>query len=115
TRFTPKKHSRQNSPYKHLLKPKAGGTAFVFGAMGEMIHTMLDVTIVYPDGRPGIWDYLCGRVRRIIVDVRTRKVPERFLGMDYQGNRQLRADFQRWVGDIWAEKDARIEALKAGA
>lgn len=115
TRFTPEKHARQNSPYKNLLKPKAGGTAFVFGAMGEMIHTMLDVTIVYPNGRPGIWDYLCGRVRKIIVDVRTREVPERFLGMDYEGNRQMRADFQRWVSEVWAEKDARIEELKAEA
>jgi 1-acyl-sn-glycerol-3-phosphate acyltransferase len=33
TRFTPSKHSRQNSPYKNLLKPKAGGTGFVFSAM----------------------------------------------------------------------------------
>jgi len=70
---------------------------------------------VYPDGRPGIWDYLSGRVRRIIIDIRTREVPERFLGMDYEGNRELRADFQRWVSGIWAEKDTRIEELKAGA
>jgi 1-acyl-sn-glycerol-3-phosphate acyltransferase len=114
TRFTPEKHARQNSPYKNLLKPRAGGTAFVFGAMGEMIHTMLDVTIVYPNGKPGIWDYLCGRVDKIIIDIRTREVPERFLGMDYEGNRELRVDFQRWISEIWAEKDARIEELKAG-
>lgn len=114
TRFTPEKQARQNSPYKNLLKPRAGGTAFVFGAMGEMIHTMLDVTIVYPNGKPGIWDYLCGRVDKIIIDIRTREVPERFLGMDYEGNRELRVDFQRWVSEIWAEKDARIEELKAG-
>ncbi|PSF12908.1 acyltransferase [Marinobacter shengliensis] len=114
TRFTPEKQARQNSPYKNLLKPRAGGTAFVFGAMGEMIHTMLDVTIVYPNGKPGIWDYLCGRVDKIIIDIRTREVPERFLGMDYEGNRELRVDFQRWVSGIWAEKDARIEELKAG-
>lgn len=113
TRFTPEKHQRQNSPYKHLLKPRAGGTAFVFGAMGEMIHTMLDVTIVYPGGRPGIWDYLCGRVRKIVIDIRTREVPERFLGMDYENNREVRVDFQRWVSDIWAEKDQRIETLLA--
>ena len=111
TRFTPEKHQRQNSPYKHLLKPRAGGTAFVFGAMGEMIHTMLDVTIVYPGGRPGIWDYLCGRVRKIVIDIRTREVPERFLGMDYENNREVRVDFQRWVSEIWAEKDQRIETL----
>jgi len=114
TRFTPEKQARQNSPYKNLLKPRAGGTAFVFVAMGEMIHTMLDVTIVYPNGKPGIWDYLCGRVDKIIIDIRTREVPERFLGMDYEGNRELRVDFQRWVSEIWAEKDARIEELKAG-
>src|SRR5690554_2436754 len=113
TRFTPEKHQRQNSPYKHLLKPRAGGTAFVFGAMGEMIHTMLDVTIVYPGGRPGIWDYLCGRVRKIVIDIRTREVPERFLGMDYENSREIRADFQRWVSEIWSEKDQRIETLLA--
>ncbi|MCG7199090.1 acyltransferase [Marinobacter pelagius] len=113
TRFTPEKHQRQNSPYKHLLKPRAGGTAFVFGAMGEMIHTMLDVTIVYPDGRKGFWDYLCGRIRRIVIDVRTREVPEQFLGMDYENDRETRAAFQRWVSEIWAEKDARISELKA--
>ncbi|WP_394130451.1 acyltransferase [Marinobacter nauticus] len=113
TRFTPEKHQRQNSPYKHLLKPRAGGTAFVFGAMGEMIHTMLDVTIVYPGGRPGIWDYLCGRVRKIVIDIRTREVPERFLGMDYENNREVRVDFQRWVSEVWAEKDQRIETLLA--
>ena len=113
TRFTPEKHDRQNSPYKHLLKPRAGGTAFVLDAMGDMIHTMLDVTIVYPEGRAGFWDYLCGRIRRIIIDVRTREIPGEFLGMDYENNRETRIAFQRWVSQIWAEKDARIDELKA--
>lgn len=112
TRYTPAKHKSQASPYKHLLKPRAGGTAFVLGAMGEMIHTMLDVTIVYPDGRGGFWNYLCGRISRIIIDVRVREIPPRFLGMDYENNREIRADFQRWITEIWAEKDARIEELK---
>jgi len=113
TRFTAAKHDSQSSPYKHLLKPRAGGTAFVLQAMGDMIHTMLDVTIVYPDSRANFWDYLCGRIGRIIIDIRTREIPPRFLGMDYDSNRETRADFQRWVSDIWAEKDARIEVLKA--
>jgi 1-acyl-sn-glycerol-3-phosphate acyltransferase len=115
TRFTPEKHQRQNSPYRNLLKPRAGGTAFVLGAMGEMIHTMLDVTIVYPDGRAGFWDYLCGRIRRIVVDIRVREIPPQFLGMDYENNRDTRAEFQRWVSEIWAEKDARIDELRSEA
>ncbi|MDL0432028.1 acyltransferase [Marinobacter sp. TBZ242] len=115
TRLTPAKHKSQNSPYKNLLRPRAGGTAFVLEAMGESLHTMLDVTIVYPGGRAGIWDYLCGRVHRIVIDIRTREIPERFLGMDYQNDRDVRVDFQRWVSQLWADKDARIEELKQQA
>ncbi|WP_417501094.1 acyltransferase [Marinobacter sp.] len=113
TRFTPAKHQRQNSPYKHLLKPRAGGTAFVLGAMGEMLHTMLDVTIVYPTEQPvGIWDYLSGRIQKITIDIKVREIPPQFLGMDYENNREIRVEFQRWVSALWAEKDARIETLK---
>lgn len=115
TRLTPAKHKSQNSPYRNLLRPRAGGTAFVLEAMGESLHTMLDVTIVYPQGRSGIWDYLCGRVGKIVIDIRTREIPRRFLGMDYQNNRDVRADFQRWVGQLWEEKDARIDDLKQSA
>jgi 1-acyl-sn-glycerol-3-phosphate acyltransferase len=111
TRFTPAKHARQNSPYQHLLKPRAGGTAFVLEAMGDSLTTMLDVTIVYPEGKNGIWDYLCGRINRITIDIKTREIPQRFLGMDYQGNHGIRADFQKWVGQIWKEKDQTINAL----
>ena len=52
TRFTPAKHATQGSPYRHLLKPKSGGVAFVLDAMGEGLHAILDVTIAYPGGRP---------------------------------------------------------------
>jgi hypothetical protein len=48
-----------------------------------------------------------------VIDIRTREVPERFLGMDYESNREVRVDFQRWVSEIWSEKDQRIETLLA--
>ena len=115
TRLTPAKHTAQRSPYQHLLKPRAGGTAFVLGAMGDMLHTMLDVSIVYPGGRSGFWDFLCGRIDRIIIDIRVQEIPPRFLGMDYEGSREVRTDFQRWVSQLWKEKDARIDALKREA
>jgi 1-acyl-sn-glycerol-3-phosphate acyltransferase len=113
TRFTLAKHQRQNSPYQNLLKPRAGGTAFVLGTMGEMIQTMLDVTIVYPDNDAGFWNLLCGRINRIIIDIKLREIPPRFLGMDYENNRDIRIDFQRWIREIWTEKDARISELKS--
>ena len=37
TRFTAAKSTRQQSPFTHLLKPKAGGVAFVLAAMGEQL------------------------------------------------------------------------------
>ena len=111
TRFTPAKRSAQRSPYRHLLKPRAGGTAFVLETMGDSLTTMLDVTIVYPDGKNGIWEYLCGRISRIVIDIKVRDIPERFLGMDYQSDPAVRSDFQRWSGQLWQEKDRLIGHL----
>ncbi|BES70757.1 acyltransferase [Marinobacter nanhaiticus D15-8W] len=111
TRFTPAKHDSQQSPYRHLLKPRAGGTAFVLGAMGEVLNKMLDVTIVYPGRAHGFWDYLCGRIERIIIHIRTIDIPSQFLGMDYANDEALREAFQEWIAQVWAEKDRRIESL----
>ncbi|MDO2157373.1 acyltransferase, partial [Escherichia coli] len=44
TRFTRAKHDEQQSPFRHLLKPKAGGIAFVLDAMGEQLKTLVNVT-----------------------------------------------------------------------
>ncbi|HRD91240.1 MAG TPA: acyltransferase, partial [Accumulibacter sp.] len=67
TRFTAAKHRQQSSPYRHLLKPKAGGIALALNVMGDRFHAILDVTIVYPDGAPDFWQFLCGRMRRVRV------------------------------------------------
>ena len=42
TRFTVDKHRNQQSPYRHLLKPKAGGVAFVLAALGDNLDALLD-------------------------------------------------------------------------
>ena len=109
TRFTPAKHAAQDSPYTHLLRPKAGGLAFALAAMGEMFGCILDVTIIYPDGPVSLWDLLCGRLRRVSVDVRKRDVPADFLAGDYMNDPVFRARFQQWVQMMWEEKDLLIE------
>ncbi|WP_404363793.1 acyltransferase [Marinobacter sp.] len=115
TRFTPQKHRQQDSPYRNLLRPRAGGTAFVLSAMGESLHTMLDITIFYPDGAPSFWDYVCGRVERITVHIRTMEIPRKFRGMDYANDPELQQEFQTWISELWAEKDELIEQLKASS
>ena len=114
TRFTPEKHARQNSPYRHLLKPKSGGVAFILAALGEELDALLDVTIVYPGDRiPGFWELISGQVTHVIVDIQTRDLqPELWQG-DYQNNPEFRQYMYDWVDRCWARKDARIETLRA--
>ncbi len=113
TRFTPAKHARQNSPFQHLLRPKAGGFAFTLSALGERLNSLLDVTIVYPEGSKGFWDFLSGRVRHVIVEIRELKIPHSLYTGDYQTDRAFRAEFQTWIADLWRDKDRRIGELLA--
>jgi 1-acyl-sn-glycerol-3-phosphate acyltransferase len=111
TRFTPAKHARQKSPYKHLLKPKAGGIALALNAMGEKFQAILDVTIVYPDGAPKFGEFVAGKVKRITVRVRTIPVPQDLAQGDYANDPAIREAYQKWVHQMWLDKDAQIETL----
>jgi 1-acyl-sn-glycerol-3-phosphate acyltransferase len=113
TRFAPDKHAQQSSPYRHLLKPRAGGVAFVLGAMGDILHRLLDVTIVYPQGTPSFWDLCCGRMREVVVRVTAREIPAWVRQGDYQDDAAYRERFQAWIGELWAHKDAQVHALMA--
>jgi 1-acyl-sn-glycerol-3-phosphate acyltransferase len=115
TRFTAEKHDAQDSPYRHLLKPRAGGIAFVLSAMGDILHRLLDVTIVYPDGAPSFWDLCCGRLRRVVVRVQVREIPAWTTQGDYQDDEAFRARLQAWLGQMWAAKDAEIARVQARA
>jgi 1-acyl-sn-glycerol-3-phosphate acyltransferase len=111
TRFTPAKHREQDSPYRHLLKPKVGGIAVALNAMGEKFTAILDVTIVYPEGAPTFWQFLCGRMKRVVVRVQELPVPVQLVGGDYAGDAAVRDAYQQWVQELWLAKDARIGAL----
>jgi 1-acyl-sn-glycerol-3-phosphate acyltransferase len=110
TRFTPEKHRRQLSPLVHLLKPKAGGIAFVLAAMGQQMHQMLDVTIAYPAGARNFWQFLCGNVREIRVRVESQPIDPELVG-DYFTNKKFRVAFQSHLNAMWTKKDALIAAL----
>jgi 1-acyl-sn-glycerol-3-phosphate acyltransferase len=80
TRFTKAKHARQQSPYRHLLKPKAGGMALALDAMGDKFQAILDVTIVYPEGAPTFTHFLLGKMRHVVVRVRILPIPQHLMG-----------------------------------
>ncbi|TBV06437.1 acyltransferase [Phytopseudomonas dryadis] len=113
TRFTPAKQAQQGSPYQHLLKPKAGGVAFVLAALGEQLDAVLDVTVVYPGAhKPGFWDLISGQVPRVIVDIHTRELDPALWQGDYENDPEFRQYLQGWVSDLWQEKDRRIAQLR---
>ncbi len=113
TRFTRAKHQAQGSPYRHLLKPKAGALALALNAMGDKFHSLVDVTIVYPAGAPNFWQFLCGDTPRVVVRVRQLPIPAEFCAGDYAEDAAFRGTFQRWLSQLWQDKDGQIGALLA--
>ena len=113
TRFSTTKRDKQKSHYRFLLKPKAGGIALALESMGHKFQSLLDVTIVYPDGAPRFWDFLCGMVKRITIRIRHLQIPKEFIGADYENNAKFREAFQQWLYQLWLEKDERIGQLLA--
>lgn len=115
TRFTESKRDSQQSPWPHLLKPKAGGVAFVLNSMGDILQSIVDVTIVYPQGRPTFIDMVSGRLQKVRVMIRELPIPRDLLGGDYENDPAYRERFQRWLADLWTEKNALIARLAAHA
>ena len=111
TRFTAAKHRQQQSPYRHLLKPKAGALALALGVLGDKFRWFLDVTIVYPAGAPTFWQFLRGKMPKVIVRARRLPIPPEFSEGDYAADAQSRKRVQKWLQDVWDEKDLQIEAL----
>ncbi len=110
TRFTPEKRQKQVSPYTHLLKPKAGGIAFVLSAMGEQMRQMLDVTIAYPGRAKSFWQFLCGHIPEIRVRVASFPIDDDMVG-DYFADKKFRVRFQNRLNVIWEQKDILLNEL----
>lgn len=113
TRFTSAKQRLQESPFQHLLLPRAGGIAFVLSAMGNKLHKLLDVTIHYPQGIPSFWDFACGKVKDIQVRVHVMSL-ENLMPEDYFENAEHRQLFQGWLNQHWQSKDNALKQLAAG-
>lgn len=112
TRFTPQKHKAQQSPFKHLLKPKVGGIGLALQILGNNVDKLIDMTIVYPDGVPGYSDFWQGKVRRIGVDLREIEIPAWVLKGNLDEDPALKEKFHDWVQQLWQDKDQLIEQMK---
>lgn len=108
TRFTKEKHDRQKSPFENLLRPKAGGVAFVLSAMGEQFESIIDVTIVYPHGVKSLGESFAGQLKKVIVRAKEIPIPQHLLQGDYLGDQNFRSQMQSWVSEVWQQKDKEL-------
>lgn len=109
SRCTLAKQQRQQSPFKYLLKPKAGGIAFALQVLGEQFDALLDTTVVYDSTSEHICrDFCLGRLHSIDVFVDVKAMQNAWIG-DYQNDKDFRVAFQQQLNQIWLEKDSTIE------
>jgi 1-acyl-sn-glycerol-3-phosphate acyltransferase len=112
TRFSPDKRDRHQSPHTHLLKPKAGGIAAVLDAFSGDLDTLVDVTVLYGKENPDFWDFLSGKIPRVVAEVRVEKIPAHLRCGDYTADEAYRERVQTWIRELWEHKDARIAELR---
>lgn len=110
TRFTQEKHEQQDSPYRHLLRPRVGGVSFALAALGDQLDGVYDVTLAYPSGATSLWDFVSGRLKRVAVRARRLDVPPEFLTPAITEPGPTRERFKEWIEEIWREKDALLAA-----
>lgn len=113
TRYDTLKKSAKRSPYQHLLQPKAGGIGFALGTLGEKVHSLLDVTILYPQGGLSFWDFLCGRLNQVKIYIQQIEIPKQFMSIAITENDALQSEFRRWLNTQWAIKDQLLTSMNA--
>ncbi|PJX15651.1 acyltransferase [Halomonas sp. 141] len=111
TRFTPLKRDAQQSPYRHLLRPKAGGVGQVLSLLGNQLDGILDVTISYANPTPTFMGFLCGKEAPITLEARQIAIPEWMQDANYHEDSQHKERFHAWINSLWQEKDALLDTL----
>ena len=112
TRFTPTKHQRQRSPYKNLLKPRAGGLAMVVNELEHELQGILHVTLVYSGAPMTLWKFITGWRATISVHYQVLPITKELVG-DYYNDREYRRNFQLWLNKLWQAKDKEIQQIKS--
>ena len=112
TRFTPEKHRKNRSPYKHLLKPKVGGPQLALDCLRGWLDGIIDITLAYPGAKVSVWRLMAGRVPKVMIHVERIELPDG-LEKPPETLAELKA-FRGWMNSIWAKKDARIDQMING-
>lgn len=105
TRFSLAKHTKQRSPYKNLLKPKATGLGTLLDICKDTASNVIDMRIVY-EKSASMWDFMCGKNGSI--KIHYQLIPLSSLPLNY-AERETRKAFHHWLNQHWENKDKEIE------
>jgi len=111
TRSTKAKREQQNSPYQHLLRPRYGGVGQILYSFDDALDSLIDVTIIYPHGTPGVWQFISGQVRKISVRIELRPIDENIRGRNFREDSEAKGHLKNWLNGIWLEKDHLISSV----
>ncbi len=111
TRFTAEKHLQQQSPYQHLLRPKAGGVAVAMQSLAGHLDNIISVTIAYPDGCKNFMSFLAGDVKKIVMRIEVLTVPDHLKTGDYLNDAAYRQAYKAWLEAHWQQKDQVLHQL----
>ena len=111
TRFSEEKRVDQDSPYAYLLRPRVGAISFVLASLADQLDATIDVTLAYPGGDVTMWQFLSGKVERIVVRARRLDVPAEFLTARITEPGPTRDRFKEWIESLWREKDALLATV----
>lgn len=108
TRYTKAKHQQQQSPFKQLLKPKAGGVAFALEVLGEQFDAILNTTLMYETKNEHICgSFLLGRLDKVSINITLVPISSDLVG-NYQQDSEFRTSFQEFINQLWLTKDSEL-------
>ena len=116
TRFTPEKHRKANSPYKNLLKPRAGGVHTVLSSLGDELTSILNVTLVYPGHTsPSLLDFLLGKIPKVIIRIEALRLGENEVpSIETIKSKAGSLAVRTFLNNTWEVKDKVISKLHSG-
>ena len=76
--------------------------------MGDYLHKLIDVTIVYPNGVPTFWEFLTGQCKSVEFIVNQYDIPDEIL---VDNDIERRSALASWIKNIWLTKDRLIDDL----
>ena len=78
------------------------------------LSKVVNVTIYYPEGIPTFFDFLSGKVKQVNIAIETQDIDDSLKG-DYVNDRAYKIQFQKWINQLWLDKDKKMLQLEEQA